>query len=503
MSAVYEARDERLERTIALKVLPQEFLHEETFARRFAQEARVIARLEHPKIVPIYASGIDNGIPWMSMRLLTGGNLGARLEHRRAEPRAAVRMLRSVADALDYAHARGVVHRDIKPTNILLDDANEVCLGDFGLAHMLEGDPRATRTGTLLGTPHYIAPERALGEPADHRCDIYSLGIVAYEMFVGTVPFTADSPVAVLLKHVNEPLPTPPDGLLPRGVLDALEKATAKDPAERWPSAGAFVSALEVALGMTPAGLEALKSGRAHRHGARLRFGRAGITVGALLAAIGLTLWITPRESAHHEEPPPLLAFERPSDGAPPIVTAAPVVTQERPDPASSLGPSVTPGPQLLNANAAPGQGQQTATPATEVTPPQMASVVSIPPPETSSLQPRAALVDIPVSTDPTSSAVPSQPVAGEVVTPPIRLRTIPPDYPTAARAAQLEGNVLLQAVVGSDGKVRDVTVLRSVHPLLDEAAKKAVRRYEYTPGQRNGVPEAVTIRLTVSFRLR
>ena len=139
MAAVYEARDVRLDRTIALKVLPQEFLYDDTFARRFEHEARVIASLEHGHIVPIYASGIDRGIPWMSMRLLAGGNLGDRLAHHRPDPREAVRMLRSVADALDYAHAHGVVHRDIKPTNLLLDSSDAVYIGDFGLAQILEG----------------------------------------------------------------------------------------------------------------------------------------------------------------------------------------------------------------------------------------------------------------------------------------------------------------------------------------------------------------------------
>ena len=254
MAAVYEAHDAQLDRTIALKVLPPEFLHDGTFGRRFEREAKLIARLEHHNIVPIYASGIDEAIPWMSMRLLSGGNLGTFLEHHRPSPRDAVKMLRAIADALDYAHARGVVHRDIKPTNVLLDGSGGVCIGDFGLGQILEADGRMTRTGTLIGTPHYMAPEQALGEPADHRCDIYSLGIVAYEMFVGAIPFTADSPVAVLLKHVNEPLPAPAAGLLPRPLLDAIQKAVAKDPAERWPSAGVFVGALETALGVTPAG---------------------------------------------------------------------------------------------------------------------------------------------------------------------------------------------------------------------------------------------------------
>ena len=165
MATVYEAYDRRLERAVALKVLPPEFLHDGTFARRFENEARVIAKLEHPNIVPIYASGIDEGIPWMGMRLLAGGNMGALLENGRPALPHAVQMLRDVADALDYAHARGVVHRDIKPTNILRDGSGRMCVGDFGLAQMLEGALGLTRTGTLVGTPQYMAPGAGTRQP--------------------------------------------------------------------------------------------------------------------------------------------------------------------------------------------------------------------------------------------------------------------------------------------------------------------------------------------------
>src|SRR5262245_26962349 len=163
MATVYEAYDPSLERSIALKVLPPEFLHEPAFARRFRREAKVIARLEHPNIVPIYASGIDDGIPWMSMRLLSGGSLGALLERSRLPVERSLHILRRVADALDYAHARGVVHRDIKPTNILLDDGDHVCVADFGLAYIRDLNPHVSRSTTIAGTPHYMAPEHGLG----------------------------------------------------------------------------------------------------------------------------------------------------------------------------------------------------------------------------------------------------------------------------------------------------------------------------------------------------
>ncbi len=281
MAAVYRAQDTRLDRTIALKVLPPEFLHDGTFARRFEQEARVVAKLEHPNIVPIYASGIDDGIPWMSMRLLAGGTLGTVLKNRRPERGEAVRMLRSVADALDYAHALGIVHRDIKPTNILLDGSGGVCIGDFGLAQMLEGDPGLTRTGTLIGTPHYMAPEQALGQPADHRSDIYSLGIVAYEIFVGAMPFTADSPVSVLLKHVNQRLPVPSDSLVSRPMMDVIQKAVAKSPSMRWRSAGEFVSRLEAASSLIPVNHNSVRTGLAW----------TGAAIGAVPLQLHSSLW--------------------------------------------------------------------------------------------------------------------------------------------------------------------------------------------------------------------
>src|SRR5262245_29539907 len=175
MATVYEAYDPSLERSIALKVLPPEFLHEQAFARRFRREAKVIARLEHPNIVPIYASGIDEGIPWMSMRLLTGGSLGARLDRSRLPIGQSLQILRKVADALDYAHARGIVHRDIKPTNILLDGPEHVCVADFGLAYIRDFNLQLSRSTTIAGTPHYMAPEHGLGKDIDHRSDIYSV----------------------------------------------------------------------------------------------------------------------------------------------------------------------------------------------------------------------------------------------------------------------------------------------------------------------------------------
>ena len=386
MATVYEAYDTRLDRPVALKVLPPHFLHDRTFARRFEQEARVVARLEHPAIVHIYASGTTDGIPWMSMRLLGGGNMGTLLEQAPPDRVAALRILSRVAEALDYAHAHGVVHRDIKPTNILFDLDGQPSVGDFGLAQMLEGNPVITRTGTVLGTPSYMAPEQALGKSVDHRCDIYSLGIVAYEMLVGTAPFTDASPLAVLLKHVNEPLPVSAADRLPAPVMHAIQKAAAKDPAERWPSAGQFVKALEegFAVAGSAVGVISPPGGARARRGwlswpGRLSL-RSAVVLGAVAAAGAAATWM--RESPR----PPLRAtLGEASTIAPPAassaaaeISAPPPASAPKPQPKPpqtesttrvSASPEVAPPPQPIQAPPPPVAPEE-APPTPPATPP-------------------------------------------------------------------------------------------------------------------------------------
>src|SRR5262245_3599573 len=247
MASVYLAHDPALDRNVALKVLPREFLHDPAFIGRFKIEARAVASLEHPNIIPIYSYDVDQeeGIPWMAMRFIQGGALSDLLKKGRPTLARSVEILRGVADALDYAHAKKVVHRDVKPQNVLLDEAGRVYLADFGVVKMLESPSGLTATGMITGTPQYMAPEQATAKSLDHRADIYALGIVAYQMFTGHVPFSADTPVAILMKHVQEPIPLPPPGLVPEVMMRALLKALAKQPEDRWPTADAFVSALE------------------------------------------------------------------------------------------------------------------------------------------------------------------------------------------------------------------------------------------------------------------
>src|SRR5215217_4288895 len=193
MSVVYHAHDARLNRPVAIKVLPPELAYDAGVRIRFTREAQTSAQLSHPHIVPIYDVGERDGIAWLVMSLVTGGNLATLLgrEPRQPIPEAR-RILMEIADALAYAHGRGVVHRDVKPDNILLDrETGRAMVTDFGIARAMEAGTRLTQTGVAVGTPTYMSPEQAVGEPLDGRSDLYALGVVAYQALAGRPPFDA------------------------------------------------------------------------------------------------------------------------------------------------------------------------------------------------------------------------------------------------------------------------------------------------------------------------
>lgn len=249
MSVVYRARDTRLNRTVAIKVLPPELAYDPAIRTRFTREAQTAAQLTHAHIVPIYDVGEREGVAYFVMTLITGGNLASLLAREPRQPVEEVRrVVAEIADALAYAHARGVIHRDIKPDNILLDAHNgRSSVTDFGIARAIEAGTRLTLTGVAVGTPTYMSPEQALGErDVDGRTDLYSLGVVAYQMLTGQVPFTAGNSMALLLKHLNEgPRPIAelrPD--TPRALREAVERALIKAPEDRWPTADAMRDAI-------------------------------------------------------------------------------------------------------------------------------------------------------------------------------------------------------------------------------------------------------------------
>jgi hypothetical protein len=252
MGIVYKAKDRRLKRTVAIKVLPPELAFRAEIRTRFLREAETAAQLSHPNIVPIYSVDERDGIVYFVMALVEGENLAVKLHNTGAlSPGEARRIMLEVAHALAYAHERGVVHRDIKPDNILIQSGDgRVLVTDFGIARAVtEGaDSRLTATGMAIGTPAYMSPEQSTGDrEIDGRSDLYSLGVVGYQMLVGDPPFEAPSTPALLVKHLSEvPEPiiqrrrgVPPD--LERAVMLLLEK----DPNNRFPGAAALVAALE------------------------------------------------------------------------------------------------------------------------------------------------------------------------------------------------------------------------------------------------------------------
>lgn len=398
MADVYEGVHRSLGHTVALKVLHAHLLEDEEARRRFQAEAKAVAGLRHPNIVRVYDFDLIDGRPFIVMEHLDGPSLadymhrlhkgGGTLPHN-----AVVRLISQVAKALDYAHSKGIVHRDVKPANIVLrspsgrvepgsmlpDDVSAV-LTDFGIARVATSTS-ATATGTLLGTPAYMAPEQVQGRPVDARTDIYALGVVLYEMLAGRPPFTSDadsnSPAAVLFKHVHEeppPLVTDPPQL-----QDVVTRALAKDPVDRYMTAGDFVRDLKRAVGdgfpepvtmrrRRPDTIKLPRNKRSREKTKRRRYLLWAVGLGALglLFLVGLFLgWSVMRGNN-------LLGGEEPSrnprlmvsaDGGGGQATATPTVGNESTEFGASSGgnasavpgASSTPTPTLTSTSVADG----------------------------------------------------------------------------------------------------------------------------------------------------
>jgi len=255
MATIYKAYHARLDRYVAIKMMHQAFLQDATFVARFEREAQIVARLEHPNIVPIFDFAEYENQPYLVMKYIEGRTLKHLIERADGLPLSEIRrILPLLAAALDYAHRQGVLHRDIKPSNILLDKDGTPYLTDFGLARLAQLGESTLSSDVLLGTPHYISPEQAQGQrDLTHQTDLYSFGVVIYELLVGRVPFSADTPFAVIHDHIYRPLPLPAsiNPEIPQAVEAVLLRALAKTPGDRYPSATALVAALLDALATT------------------------------------------------------------------------------------------------------------------------------------------------------------------------------------------------------------------------------------------------------------
>lgn len=247
MATVYEAYDPIFERTVAVKVLPREFLHEPEFRARFTREAKVIAGLEHPAIVPVYDFGEDNGQPFLVMRYMRGGSLADRLQKGPIPIDETAEILKRLGSALDRAHEQGIIHRDLKPSNVLFDEYSDAYLADFGIVRLASSSEALTASGSLVGTPTYMSPEQVYGDKQlDGRSDIYALGVILFQMLTGQTPYEADTPARLMMKHVMDPVPHVKDRRpdLPDEFDDIINRAMAKEPAERFPKASELSSAL-------------------------------------------------------------------------------------------------------------------------------------------------------------------------------------------------------------------------------------------------------------------
>ena len=251
MSDVFRARDNQLDRRIAIKILHERYAADPEYLVRFRTEARSVARLSHPNIVTVIDRGDDAGRQYIVFEHVDGENLKELVRRSGRLPvRRAIELALPVADGLAFAHQQGLVHRDVKPQNVLLSREGEVKVTDFGIARSLDVEHGVTQTGTVLGTGEYLAPEQASGKPVSPATDVYSLGVVLWEMLAGEVPFRGENFVAVALRHVNEPVPSlravRPD-VSPR-LAAAVERALAKDPARRFPSMAALAKELRACL---------------------------------------------------------------------------------------------------------------------------------------------------------------------------------------------------------------------------------------------------------------
>ena len=397
MAKVYKGYQESVDRFVAIKVLPRQCMTDPTFLERFKQEARIVAKLQHPHILTVFDHGESDGCTFLAMPLIESGTLADVLARGRLSFLDTERIIRQVCEALDYAHAEGIVHRDIKPSNILIDANGNAFVADFGIAKMLSSGGQLTQTGLFMGSPNYMSPEQMLGGDVGPHSDQYAVGLVLYEMLAGAVPFKADSALESISKHLNEPLPSP--RLQNPDITTELEavvlKALARSKDDRFPTgkqlAAAFSAAIRAIERRQTVLMPSDTIDRRPRASKKLSWVAAGLAVAALaiLAVFMLrpdarqpeSLAATSPVSAPAASPSPPDPAAPPANQGPASAASAPLSRAETPaaagrgresgsSPSASMSPALRDGAtQPLADHLSAKQMYTTSTPGDHVSP--------------------------------------------------------------------------------------------------------------------------------------
>jgi len=503
MAEVWEAVDVGLERRVAIKVVKETISSLPEFDARFRREAKTAAQLEHPHILPIYGFGVEEGVAYIEMPFLSGGTLGSRLEGPEPpSPETACGWVADLASALDAAHARGIIHRDLKAVNVLFDQSGRIVLADFGLAKSMTDRSGLTAAGTLMGTPMYLSPEQSRGEELTPASDQFSLGVLAYRMLTGHLPWGPNAaPAVIMIRIVSHaaPAPTSLRPSLPKAVDAVFERVLAKSPSGRYGSCGEFAEALRAAL--VPVHVEPVREAEtvveaspvplaaapapsapapvpaSRRPRPRAEEPAAGSRRPVLVALLLVFLGVNSVVLA-------LVVWDKLADRLPWISTPAAGPTPV-PQPSATPLPAPTPEAAAVATEAAP----EPAATATET----LAEPTPIPTPEPS---PTPTAV-------PTPTPIPSLP---EGAIPPVRTADLRPAFSDELmrRHAGLDGQVTLRVLVNADGSLGEIVVEKGLEPDVDAAVVEAARRQlAYTPATLRGRPIPAPARVVVGVRFR
>jgi serine/threonine-protein kinase len=529
MGAVYKARDRQLGETVAVKVL--RFGNDAKAVERFHSEVRLARRVKHRNVCGVYEYGEDGDVVFCAMELVSGRNLRELLLEAPLPRALAYQHALAAASGLQAIHEVGVIHRDIKAANLMIDARGDARLVDFGIAksQAVQGDdswaqdPGLTDSRHIVGSPEYMSPEQIRGLALDARSDIYSFGVLLYELFTGRLPFQAEAPVILMAKHLEEPPPLdgPVAELLPPELVPVLRKALAKEPAARYRSMADLVRDLrsaQKAHARSHTDQVSIASGDSSGSPRRTTDhlapwadpGRiadrmtkvAMIGLAALAVGVVGILVLRHRGGAENETAPPAPEVLIPGPAVSPPASA----TSPTPVPAPTASP--TPGPSSTPRPARPTHAPRppavptptpTATPLPTPSPTPTPSPAPMPPP-----------TPTPAPLGPTATARPALPRRGDVlsaddpeVVRPQCLECPPATYSPVAERLQIEGDVLLALVVDEDGRVTEARVLRSDDKVLEDPALRGVRKWRYRPATKLGVPGKMHIEVTVKFRLR